>query len=180
MTPKGLLRHKKVVSPIAELISGHVQEFIEEPVENSDKIRRVLLCSGKIYYDLIDRRRPSADHLTIVRIEQFYPLQKNRLRHILERYRRAREFIWVQEESQNMGGWSFMEPQLRELGFPVEYVGRDASASPATGSRLVHLQEQAEIVEAALSGKAPHIVSFVPRASPIEEPMREKQQVGKG
>ena len=78
------------------------------------------------------------------------------------RYRKAKEFIWAQEESQNMGAWTFMEPRLRALGYPVEYVGRDASASPATGSRQVHLREQKEVVEAAIRLPAPHVVGPAP------------------
>src|SRR5262249_58780439 len=76
----------------------------------------------------------------------------------LARYRKAREWVWAQEESQNMGGWSFMEPRLRALGHNVEYVGRDASASPATGSLGVHRREQKELAEAAITGSAPHLV----------------------
>ena len=84
------------------------------------------------------------------------------MRRTLDRYRKAREWIWAQEESQNMGGWTFMEPRLRAMGYGFEYVGRDASASPATGSHRVHLTEQKELVEAAIVGSAPHVV----RASP--------------
>jgi 2-oxoglutarate dehydrogenase E1 component len=76
----------------------------------------------------------------------------------LSRYRKAKEWVWVQEESMNMGGWTFMEPQLRALGWTVAYVGRDSSASPATGSRRVHLQEQKDLVKAAIGEPVPHLV----------------------
>jgi 2-oxoglutarate dehydrogenase E1 component len=77
---------------------------------------------------------------------------------LLERYRRAHEWVWVQEESQNMGAWSFMEPRLRAMGYTPEYVGRDASSSPATGSLKVHQREQHELVEAAVHGALPYVV----------------------
>src|SRR5262249_30569952 len=82
----------------------------------------------------------------------------------LGRYRKAKELIWAQEESQNMGGWTFMEPRLRALGYEFAYVGRDASASSATGSLRLHRREQEELVEAALRGKVPHIVQASPEA----------------
>jgi 2-oxoglutarate dehydrogenase E1 component len=80
------------------------------------------------------------------------------LRQTLERYRKAKDWVWVQEESLNMGGWTFMEPRLRAMGYAPRYVGRDSSASPATGSRQIHLREQKELVEAALTGPVPHLV----------------------
>jgi 2-oxoglutarate dehydrogenase E1 component len=109
-----------------------------------------------VYYDLIEKR-PGED-IAIVRVEQFYPFPEAQLRSALNRYRKA-EVVWVQEESQNMGGWTFMEPRLRAMGYNVAYVGRDASASPAVGSLKIHQREQAEIVEAALNGgPVPHLV----------------------
>jgi len=93
-----------------------------------------------------------------VRLEQLYPLHEEQLARVLGRYPDSAEWVWVQEESQNMGGWSFTEPRLRLLGYGFKYIGRDASASPATGSHEVHVREQKEIVEAALHGRAPYIV----------------------
>ncbi|HEY3789448.1 MAG TPA: hypothetical protein VGL71_11365, partial [Urbifossiella sp.] len=81
---------------------------------------------------------------------------------VFARYRRAREWVWVQEESQNMGGWRFVEPRLRAMGLPFEYVGRDASASPATGSHHTHELEQRELVDAAFGSAVPHIVTHAP------------------
>jgi 2-oxoglutarate dehydrogenase E1 component len=80
------------------------------------------------------------------------------LERALARYKKAKEWLWVQEESLNMGGWTFVEPRLRGMGIQITYVGRDSSASPATGSRQIHLREQRELVEAALGAKAPHLV----------------------
>ena len=128
-----------------------------------DRVRRVLLCSGKVYYDLVAKRAEvgSQRDIAIVRLEQLYPWPAEQLKSVLERYKSAREWVWVQEESQNMGAWTFVSPRLQELmGQSFQYVGRDASASPATGSKLVHDREQAEIVEAAIGGAAvPHLVS---------------------
>ena len=90
----------------------------------------------------------------MVRLEQLYPWPEEQLDAVLGRYRRCREWVWVQEESQNMGGWSFVEPRLRAMGFPFEYVGRDASASPATGSHHVHEREQKLLVDGAFAADA--------------------------
>jgi len=149
MTPKSLLRHKDCVSTAEELTSLPFREVLDDPIARPDRTRRVVLCSGKVYYDLLEKR--TDDTVAIVRLEQFYPFPEVQLRAVLSRYRRA-EFVWLQEESQNMGGWTFVEPRLRAMGYTVGYVGRDASASPATGSHKIHQREQAELVEAALTG----------------------------
>jgi 2-oxoglutarate dehydrogenase E1 component len=162
MTPKSLLRHKQAVSPVDHLVVGHFRDVLEDPT-GPDRVRRVLLCSGKIAYDLFARRAEvgSQREVAVVRIEQLYPWPADELKSVLDRYRSAREWVWVQEESQNMGAWTFVAPRLQELlGRPIPYVGRDASASPATGSKVVHDREQAELVEAAVGGAAvPHLVS---------------------
>jgi 2-oxoglutarate dehydrogenase E1 component len=164
MTPKSLLRHKQAVSPVDHLVVGHYHDVLDDPAA-PDRVRRVLLCSGKVYYDLLAKRAEvgSQREVAIVRIEQLYPWPVDALKQGLERYRSAREWVWVQEESQNMGAWTFVASRLRDLmGITVQYVGRDASASPATGSKRVHDREQAEIVEAAVGGPAvPHLVTAV-------------------
>ncbi len=161
MTPKSLLRHKLAVSPVDHLTVGHFHDVLDDPT-GPERARRVVLCSGKIYYDLIARRalaRKDGD-VAIVRLEQLYPWPAALLATVVKRYGSAREWVWVQEESQNMGAWTFAAPRLQELlGQPVQYVGRDASASPATGSKLLHDREQAEIVEAAVGAAVPHLVS---------------------
>jgi 2-oxoglutarate dehydrogenase E1 component len=159
MTPKSMLRHKEAVSPVDHFRTGHFEEVIDDPTADPARVRRVLLCSGKVYYDLLDGRASrGADEVAIVRVEQLYPFRDEVVKRILSRYHQARDVAWVQEESQNMGAWTFMEPRLRALGFPAEYVGRDASASPATGSLKVHQREQRELVEAALGMSLPHLV----------------------
>jgi 2-oxoglutarate dehydrogenase E1 component len=161
MTPKSLLRHKAAVSPVEELIGGHFQEVIDDPAADPERVRRVLLCSGKVYYDLLERRAQDEKGaaVAIVRVEQLYPFPVEPLRRDLARYRKAKdEVVWVQEESLNMGAWTFMEQRLRAMKYPVKYVGRDSSASPATGSLKVHQREQKELVEAAVAGSVPHLV----------------------
>jgi 2-oxoglutarate dehydrogenase E1 component len=156
MTPKSLLRHKDCVSSAEEFAGTPFREVIDDVVGRPDRVRRVVMCSGKVYYDLMEKR--PGDDVAIVRVEQFYPFPEAPLRAALSRYRNA-EVVWTQEESQNMGGWFFMEPRLRVMGYQASYVGRDASASPAVGSLKIHQREQAELVEAALNGgPVPYIV----------------------
>ena len=171
MTPKSLLRHKLAVSPVDHLTVGHFHDVLDDATA-PDRVRRVLLCSGKVYYDLIAKRAESGKErdIAIVRVEQLYPWPAEQLKSVLDRYKSAREWAWVQEESQNMGAWTFVANRLQELmGQNFQYIGRDSSASPATGSKLVHDREQAEIVEAAIGGAAvPHVVSATstrPRAA---------------
>jgi 2-oxoglutarate dehydrogenase E1 component len=171
MTPKSLLRKPTAVSPVQELTSGRFFEVLDDATADPGRVRRVLLCSGKVYYDLVEQREADrAQDVAIVRVEQLYPMNEELLVRALMRYRRATEFVWVQEESQNNGGGWFLEPRLRALGYAVEYVGRDASASPATGSQAVHKREQKEIAEAAIRGTVPHVVRaascIIPRPRP--------------
>ena len=164
MTPKSLLRDKAAVSPISEFVDGQFHEVLDDSIDPAG-VRRVVMCSGKVYYDLVKERAASShkDEVAIVRLEQFYPWPAERLTEVLGRYGNANEWVWAQEESQNMGGWTFVAPRLRELtGENFEYVGRDASASPATGSKLVHKREQEELVAAALGAALPHLVGATP------------------
>jgi 2-oxoglutarate dehydrogenase E1 component len=167
MTPKSLLRHKDCTSRVESLVEDRFHEVLDDRKfgqTDGASARRVLLCSGKVYYDLSERRAlTGTQDVAIVRVEQFYPFPEEQLKRVLNHHRRAVDVVWVQEESQNMGGWTFMEPRLRQLlGRPVEYVGRDASASPATGSLKVHQREQEELVEAAIGGAVPHVVQSTP------------------
>jgi 2-oxoglutarate dehydrogenase E1 component len=152
MTPKSLLRLPAATSPVSEFAAGHFREVLDDATANPDLVTRVLLCSGKVYYDLAKKRDElQTVAVAIVRAEQLYPWPEEQLAAVLGRYRRCREWVWVQEESQNMGAWSFAEPRLRAMHFPFEYVGRDASASPATGSHHVHEREQELVVSGAFA-----------------------------
>ena len=155
MTPKSLLRHKLVHSNIAE-ISGDTkfQAIITETekLTASDKIRKVILCSGKIYYDLLDeRQKRNIDNIALLRIEELYPFPEKEIIEALKNYKEA-EILWCQEESENMGAWNFIDRRLEQAinkakikATRPQFVGRIASASPATGYMSVHLQEQKEI-----------------------------------
>jgi 2-oxoglutarate dehydrogenase E1 component len=157
MTPKSLLRHNLAVSIVEEFTDGRFHEVLDDAHSDPDHVRRLVLCSGKVYYDLVSQRNENGN-VAIIRLEQLYPFPEGQLKAILGGYRLAEECVWVQEESMNMGAWTFMEPRLRALGYQPRYVGRDCSASPATGSRMIHLREQKELVEAALAGPTPHLV----------------------
>jgi 2-oxoglutarate dehydrogenase E1 component len=164
MTPKSLLRHKLAVSTVESLVSDRFHDVLDDPA-NPERARRVLLCSGKVYYDLVAKREEfgKEGEVAIIRLEQLYPWPADSLKATVGRYRAAKEWVWVQEESQNMGGWTFVAPRLAEtLGKSFQYVGRDASASPATGSHHVHDREQTELVEAAIGAAIPHVVSATP------------------
>jgi 2-oxoglutarate dehydrogenase E1 component len=165
MTPKSLLRHKEAVSPIAAFTDGRFREILDDGSVETDRVRRIVACSGKVYYDLLQARGERDLHeVAIVRFEQLYPLADEQIRQALGKYRGASELIWAQEEPQNMGPWFYMDARLRGLGYQPLFVGRDASASPATGSHHVHEHEQKELVDVALTGTAPHQVRAVPGA----------------
>jgi 2-oxoglutarate dehydrogenase E1 component len=152
MAPKSLLRHKRAVSPIEDLIVGRFQEILDDPLAPENP-RRLVLCSGKVYYDLeAGREEREIDDVAIVRVEQFYPFHTELFERVVTPYRGATEIVWAQEETSNRGGWSFMMPRLIALfpDRPVKYVGREPSASPATGSSNIHREQQAELVREAL------------------------------
>jgi len=156
-TPKSLLRHPQVVSTIGEFTSGGFREILPDAgPAAADRIGRILLCSGKIYLDLLAARQErNAGNVAIIRLEQLYPFPAGDLRDILLRYPLTAEVLWVQEEPRNMGPWRFVrehvQPMLDSSRRSLRYVGRSESASPATGSHKRHLQEQAAILEAAFS-----------------------------
>lgn len=155
ITPKSLLRLPAAASSLPDFTSGGFRPVIDDPeVANAGAVTRVVLCSGKVYYDLIETRKKAAiENVAIVRLEQFYPFPGVRIRELLARYATAKQVIWAQEEPRNMGGWTFVEPRLEELlpesQRPI-FVGRVASASPATGSYAIHQAEQAKLVTGAL------------------------------
>jgi len=151
-TPKALLRHPVCVSTVEDLTSGHFQEIIADDL-NAKQCRRVLLCSGKIYYDLLQQRLDGQHNdVAIVRIEQIYPLHRDLLKKILKPYKKMVEYYWVQEEIANAGAWDYLRSQLRELlGREPEYIGRKRSASTAVGSNRIHKVEQQKIIDSAFA-----------------------------
>ena len=159
MTPKSLLRLPAATSTIEELATGGFKPLIDDAeVQDPAAVKKIVLCSGKLYYDLVDaRKKAPASHVAIVRLEQFYPFPLTSIRETLARYENARELVWAQEEPQNMGGWTFMQERLENL-LPdcrrPRYVGRASSASPATGSYTIHQKEQAQLVADALSASS--------------------------
>ncbi len=151
MSPKSLLRHPAAVSKLDEFTSGTFQEIIDDPAAPA-KPTRLIFCSGKVYYDLVDyRAKKQITDAAIVRIEQLYPLHKNAIAKIADHYTGAR-VVWAQEEPQNMGAWSYIAPQLSEIfGFLPLYAGRDAAASPAVGALALHRFELAAFLQEAFS-----------------------------
>ena len=170
MTPKSLLRSKAAVSKVEDFVSGRFREVLDDDAADPAKIDRVVMCSGKVYYDLLDKRSAqNASNVALVRLEQFYPWPDVMMAEVLGRYKNAKNWVWCQEESQNNGGWSFVEPRLRNTVGNFVYVGRDASASPAVGSLKIHQREQNELVEAALSQPKAYIVAASPNPVPAPE-----------
>jgi 2-oxoglutarate dehydrogenase E1 component len=156
MTPKSLLRHPRATSEVAALSEGGFHKVLDDTASDPAATRRVVLCTGKVYYDLMAaRERVGSDGVALVRVELLYPFPAGELAAVLERYGPDAELVWVQEEPQNMGGWSFMAPRLRRLsGRDAVYVGRPHRASPAEGYADAHEAEQARIVEEALAVQA--------------------------
>ena len=152
MAPKSLLRHPAAVSSLTDFTAGSFQEIIDDPTA-TQKTERVILCSGKVYYDLCDyRERNKVEHTAIVRVEQLYPLHRDRLAQIADAYGRNARLIWCQEEPQNMGAWSFLAPQLEEIfGRKAVYAGRDAAASPAVGLLALHRLQLATFLQRAFT-----------------------------
>ncbi len=147
-SPKSLLRHPKVVSPVEDFLSGSFKELIADDYASDSDVKKVILCTGKIYFDLLEeqQRRESKD-TAIVRIEQLHPFPKTQLAETLQKYTDPR-ILWVQEEPTNMGYWTYIMRTLHEYK-NIELVARKPSASPATGYAKVHKTEQARIVQAA-------------------------------
>ncbi len=150
MSPKSMLRHPLAVSPIEEFTQGKFKEVIEDTLIDAKKARKVLLCSGKIYYELLEaRQEQKKDDVAIIRLEQLHPLPMKQLHSLLGQYDKKAKIYWVQEEPENMGYWTYIMRTYKYL--PMELISRKASASPATGYAKIHAQEQADIIKRALS-----------------------------
>jgi 2-oxoglutarate dehydrogenase E1 component len=150
MSPKSLFRNPKVMSPINEFIDGSFQEVYGDNFVDAKQVKKVLLCTGKVYYDLLDKQeKDNRKDVAIVRVEQLYPFPANKVNAELAKYPKAKVY-WVQEEPENMGYWSFV---IREFGWKAfeGLVARKKSASPATGFLKVHNVEQEELIGRAFA-----------------------------
>jgi len=161
MTPKSLLRHKAAVSSVSEFTTGRFFPVLDDPglrgePINREAVKRVLMCSGKVAYDIAaERDKRRADEVAMLRVEQVYPLPVGEINDVLASFPKATDIVWVQEEPANMGCWPFIALHLPEQladGRQLRRISRDAAASPATGSHSVHDREQEELVAEAFSG----------------------------
>ncbi|MCF7804411.1 MAG: 2-oxoglutarate dehydrogenase E1 component [Candidatus Marinimicrobia bacterium] len=149
-TPKSLLRHPKCISPLEDLTTGGFKEVIDDKFADPSEVKSLLLCSGKVYYDLLERQEEeSRNDVAIIRMEQLYPLPEKQLTKIFDKYKNVERYIWVQEEPENMGAWAYLcrKFDLVELGL----VARRNSASPATGFHKQHAKEQESIINRAFN-----------------------------
>ena len=159
MSPKSLLRHKLATSELEELANGKFETVLSE-IDNQDasKVTRLVLCGGKVYYDLLEQRRTlGLDHVAIVRIEQLYPLPEARMVAEIEKYSNLEEIVWTQEEPLNQGAWNYLAPNMFRIVVPhptkaelMRPVARPASAAPATGSAKLHVQQQQALIAGGL------------------------------
>jgi 2-oxoglutarate dehydrogenase E1 component len=155
MSPKSLLRHKQAVSTLEDLTGGAFQPVIGEiePID-TEAVRRIVMCSGKLYYDLVEKRREAGlGEVALLRIEQLYPFPEEALRGVIAGFPNAREFVWAQEEPLNQGAWYSSQHHMRRIvpqGAYLEHVTRPAAASPAVGHYDVHVAQQRAVVAQAL------------------------------
>jgi len=158
MSPKSLLRHKLAVSTLEDLTKGQFQPIIgEQEAVTPKKITRLILCAGKVYYDLLETRRETDHkHVAIARIEQLYPFPVDAFKAEIARYPNLQEFVWCQEEPKNQGAWYNSNHHFTDnlpVSIKMSYAGREPSASPAVGSFHVHIEQQKAVVQTALYGK---------------------------
>jgi 2-oxoglutarate dehydrogenase E1 component len=156
-TPKSLLRNKDATSPMSEFTKGEFRTVMGEQNADiaADKVKRVILCSGKVYYDLVKKREEkNAKDTAIVRVEQLYPFPHKAFATELKRFANATEIVWCQDEPQNQGAWFFVQHYIHENmqdGQKLGYAGRAASASPAVGYAHLHQDQQKALLDQAFS-----------------------------
>ena len=153
MSPKSLLRHPLATSAKEDLLSGGFHEILPGYSIPDKDVQRLVLCSGKIYYELLDRcQEKKLKHVTVLRLEQLYPFPAEATSKYLLRWQNLKVICWAQEEPRNMGGWDYIRPRMKELSseYPLLYAGRRSASSPATGSHKVHTEEQIELINSAL------------------------------
>jgi 2-oxoglutarate decarboxylase len=156
-TPKGLLRLERAATTLEELTEGELQFILDDPAagERREKVERLVLCTGKVYFDMDDNeRREAAENVAIARVEVLYPFAKEQLERVISRYPNLKEIAWVQEEPRNMGAWKVMSRRMPDLlpeGVKLTYIGRQGRASPGEGYSGAHAREQERIVLTALT-----------------------------
>ncbi len=159
MTPKSLLRARQARSVVGDLARGNWREVLDDESVDTDQVRRIVLCSGKVAYDAMVRRdriiEAGGAPIAVARVEQLYPWPGEQIAELLARYRVAAEVVWLQEEPENMGAWMFVHGRLHRLlgsRYQLQHVSRAQSGSPATGSGAIHQLEQEDLLERALGG----------------------------
>ena len=175
MSPKSLLRHKLSSSTLDKITSGGFKLVIDEIDDNigKDAVTRLLICSGKVYYDLLAARRGNeAGNIAIIRLEQLFPFPLQEMKRVISSYPNAREIVWVQEEPKNQGGWYYMQSRGTMIGclsaqHVFGYAGRSYSASPAVGSMSLHLAQQQKLVEDALQPEKLEVTTHLQKAHGI-------------
>ena len=146
MSPKSLLRSAHCLSTVEELVDGRFQEVIDDASAEAAKVKKLVFCSGKLYYELLEEKeKRNADDVALVRLEQLYPFPKTQLEAIVSKYANADTYVWAQEEPENMGAWGFILRHWREL--PLQVVARSASATPASGSSKRSARRQRAVIE---------------------------------
>jgi len=154
MSPKSLLRHPMAVCNVDELGNGKFMPFIADDIDSKDSIERLIICSGKVYFDILKTLEEKSDkNVAVARLEQFYPFPNNDISQALDSYKSLKEIVWCQEEPKNMGGWTFVCSRLSGLlsdGQELIYAGRQSSASPAAGQKKIHEAEQKKLIVTAI------------------------------
>jgi 2-oxoglutarate dehydrogenase E1 component len=157
MTPKGLLRLKQASSTLDDLAHGEFLPVLDDPTADKQRVTRLVLCQGKVYYDIVGHElRAGAGDVAVARVEQLYPFPVEQAAELVRSYPSLREVVWAQEEPQNMGAWRALRHRLEEAtpNVPLSYVGRPWRASPSEGYPTSHLREQDRIVREALSASS--------------------------
>ena len=154
MSPKSLLRHPQVVSPISAFTQQSFQEILDDDLVEADKVKKIITCSGKIFYELAERRaKLKIDNIALIRFEQLYPFPKKEFAHIRQKYKQVQEILWAQEEPQNMGAWNYIRPRLLAYSpkISLRYAGRKTSGTTAEGYIKAHKVAQKQILDEALA-----------------------------
>ena len=145
MTPKSLLRHPKVISTIEDLANGEFQPIIDDVTANAEKIEKLVFCSGKIYYELLAKKEElDCENIALVRMEQMYPLQQDKIDEVFAKYSNRKQLLWVQEEPENMGAWGYILRNFRDTG--IQVIAAVPSGSPAPGSHKMFEKNQNSVI----------------------------------